>query len=296
MDIQELRYFISTYESGSYAAAADKLFISRQALRQKLQRLEEELNGPLFLINKKKLEPTDLGIRLYQEAYPIVTQFDSMELTMQSQNKQKQTLVTMAMGLGAATFLSHDILLNFQQEHPQIRLSISENSDTVVVADVLSGKVDLGIVGAYQDVLSELDALRIQTSRLYLHVPDTNPLSQKKELAITDLKGQPFISHGSQSHSHQFLLKECQASHFEPNFVFCIQDTQATHAIARKHGAITWSYPPDRLEYVRPGFHIVPLNYSDRSWGTYIITQPGKKHSLPVQMLIYHLCANAQDV
>ena len=34
MDILDLRYFIAAYDTGSYARAADKLFVSRQALRQ----------------------------------------------------------------------------------------------------------------------------------------------------------------------------------------------------------------------------------------------------------------------
>ncbi|MCI8564724.1 MAG: LysR family transcriptional regulator [Lachnospiraceae bacterium] len=296
MDIQELRYFIATYQYGSYARAAAEIFLSRQALRQKLQKLEEELGGPLFVTRQKRLEPTDLGERLYREARPFVSQFDAMELNILSHSQQQKNKVSIAMGLGAATFLSLDPLLSFQKEYPQIELVLSENSDAVVVFDVLSGKADFGIVGAYDALLTELNAIRIQNTRLYVQIHRENPLSGRSQLEIADLKGQPFISFGAQNHAHRFLLQECRTQGFEPDFLFCIQDNRATQSLARKHRAITWSCPPQRLETPLRNFCILPLRCQNQSWGTYIISQPGKEHSLSVHLLIRHLCAEADDL
>lgn len=296
MDIQELRYFVTAYENSSYATAARKLFLSRQALRQKLQRLEEELKGPLFLMDKKKLEPTELGKRLYQESHNIVRQFDAMEQIMLAYTHQENTEITLAMGLGAISFLSHDVLLSFQKIYPHIELKIMENSDTVVMEQISSGQADLGIVGAAKNLLNNVDAVRIQKSHLYLHIHNENPLCHKEYLQIPDLQGQIFISSGDQSHRHQFLTKECQAYGFIPDFQFCTQDSQAIHAIAREYKAITWSYPPERLEYSRPDFTVVQLRTSDPSWGTYIISQQGCDHSICVRLLIEHLCNCAVDI
>lgn len=297
MDIQELRYFIAAYEYGSYAKAAAEIFLSRQAMRQKLKCLEDELGGPLFISRKARLEPTELGRRLYKEARPIVSQFDAMELNMLSHSRHQKTSLTIAMGFGAATFLSLDPLLGFRREYPQIELTLSENSDSVVVSDVLSGHADLGIVGAFSDLLKELDAIKIQQSNLYLHIYKDNPLSRRQEILIPDLQGQPFISFGPQNHSHQFLLRECQACGFTPNFQFCVQDSQATHSIARAHNGITWTYPPKRLEYnAWPDFRVASLRFSDKSWGTYIIRRPGCSPSLSVRLLTQFLSAHATDV
>ena len=297
MDIQELRYFIAAYEYGSYAKAAAEIFLSRQALRQKLKCLEDELGGPLFISRKACLEPTELGRRLYEEARPTVSRFDAMELNMLSYSRRQKTTLIVAMGIGAATFLSLDLLLGFKKEYPQIELTLSENSDSVVVSDVLSGQADLGIVGAFSSLVKELDAIKIQRSNLYLHIYKDNPLSQRQELQIPDLQGQPFISFGPQNHSHQFLLRECQACGFTPNFLFCVQDSQATHSIAREYHGITWTYPPKRLLYnAWPDFRAVPLRFNDKSWGTYIIRRPGCSPSLSVRLLTQFLSAYATDV
>ena len=92
MDILDLRYFIAAYDTGSYARAADKLFVSRQALRQKLQRLEEEIGSPLFVYGTKKLAPTELGHNLYQDACSLVAQFESLEWNLQNHSQQKKQI------------------------------------------------------------------------------------------------------------------------------------------------------------------------------------------------------------
>ena len=49
MDIRQLHYFLVLCEEMNYTRAAQRLFLSRQALRQSITALEAELCGPLFV-------------------------------------------------------------------------------------------------------------------------------------------------------------------------------------------------------------------------------------------------------
>ena len=55
MDIRQLHYFLVLCEEMNYTRAAQRLFLSRQALRQSITALEAELCGPLFLSAHHKL-------------------------------------------------------------------------------------------------------------------------------------------------------------------------------------------------------------------------------------------------
>lgn len=297
MDIQDLRYVIATYETGSYAKAAETLYLSRQALRQKLQRLEEDLGGALFLAGKKKLEPTELGQRLYQEARSLVAQFDSLELNLRTFSQQLKTELTIALGQGVFSVIPSEILLDFQQLHPEILLHFSNATDMDIVADVRAGRLDFGIIGAYKDLLVELDAIQIQSSpRMHIQVSIDNPLSQRDELEMADLQRQPFIVTGPQSHSSIFAIKECQTLGFVPDFRFYNLDSHATQAITIRNKGITWSFPPSRPEHAHPKLKTLPLKFSDPTWGTYIISQPGQKLSAAAHQLIQYLQEHVQDV
>ena len=297
MDILDLRYFIAAYDTGSYARAADKLYVSRQALRQKLQRLEEELGHPLFASGTKKLEPTELGRHLYPEACTLVAQFQSLELKLKTQANQHQTQLSIALGQGVFSVIPSEILLDFQQLHPEILLHFSNASDMDVVADVRAERLDFGIIGAYKDLLHDLHAIQIQSSpRMHLHVSVDNPLSQREELEMADLKGQPFISTGPQSHSAIFTIKECQALGFVPDFRMYNLDSHATQTITCRCHGITWSFPPGRPEHEHPKLKTIPLKFSDPTWGTYIISPRGQKLSTASQTLIQYLQEHVHNV
>lgn len=48
MDIRQLHYFLTLCEEMNYTRAAQRLFLSRQALRQSISALEAEMCGPLL--------------------------------------------------------------------------------------------------------------------------------------------------------------------------------------------------------------------------------------------------------
>ena len=58
MDIRQLHYFLVLCDEMNYSRAAQRLFLSRQALRQSISALEAELCGPLFLSAHHKLTLT----------------------------------------------------------------------------------------------------------------------------------------------------------------------------------------------------------------------------------------------
>lgn len=70
MDIRQLHYFLVLCDEMNYSRAAQRLFLSRQALRQSISALEAELCGPLFLSAHHKLTLTDRGMSLQRHAAP----------------------------------------------------------------------------------------------------------------------------------------------------------------------------------------------------------------------------------
>ena len=72
MDITQLRYFLATADTLNYTKAAERLYMSRQALRQALASMEEELGFPLFLNERNKLSLTVQGEYLQLSATKVV--------------------------------------------------------------------------------------------------------------------------------------------------------------------------------------------------------------------------------
>ena len=89
MDIRQLHYFLVLCEEMNYTRAAQRLFLSRQALRQSISALEAELCGPLFLSAHHRLSLTDRGVSLQRHAAPVVEQFQQMQAALHAESRSQ---------------------------------------------------------------------------------------------------------------------------------------------------------------------------------------------------------------
>ena len=90
MDIRQLHYFLVLCEEMNYTRAAQRLFLSRQALRQSITALEAELCGPLFVSAHHKLSLTERGLSLQRHAAPVVEQFQQMQAALHAEIQSAQ--------------------------------------------------------------------------------------------------------------------------------------------------------------------------------------------------------------
>ncbi|OBY25188.1 LysR family transcriptional regulator [Leisingera sp. JC1] len=69
MDIILLRTFVEVASTGSFAAAAKRLFVTQSAVSLRIQRLEEELGQPMFTRSKAGAELTPAGTEFERFAF-----------------------------------------------------------------------------------------------------------------------------------------------------------------------------------------------------------------------------------
>lgn len=69
MDITLIKTFVEVLASGSFAAAAERLFVTQSAVSLRVQRLEDELGRPLFTRSKAGVELTPAGAEFERFAY-----------------------------------------------------------------------------------------------------------------------------------------------------------------------------------------------------------------------------------
>lgn len=148
MDITQLRYFLVTADTLNYTKAAEKLYMSRQALRQALGAIEEELGMPLFINDRNKLSLTVQGEYLQLSAQSVVEAFEKMMVDVK-QFCQGQATLRVGVSVSLFPFLIpeiNEILKCFQKKYPQIKMDMDLMPNDEVIDWVQAEALDCGAV------------------------------------------------------------------------------------------------------------------------------------------------------
>lgn len=80
MDLQLLRTFLDVIDTGSFAAAADRLHVTQSAVSLRIGRLEGQLGRPLFQRGKTGVTPTPAGREFRRHAAAILRSWDQARI------------------------------------------------------------------------------------------------------------------------------------------------------------------------------------------------------------------------
>ena len=192
MDIRQLHYFLVLCEEMNYTRAAQRLFLSRQALRQSISALEAELCGPLFVSAHHKLSLTDRGLSLQRHAAPVVEQFQQMQAALHAEIQSAEPV-----RIGISVSLVPDYLPGletqldkFRQQYPHIEMRFRLMDNDAVADGVEQGELDAGLVMDLGCAANVLARTTLRADPACLLVPRGHPFWERESVPLSELRGQ----------------------------------------------------------------------------------------------------------
>ena len=219
MDIRQLHYFLVLCEEMNYTRAAQRLFLSRQALRQSISALEAELCGPLFLSAHHKLSLTDRGVSLQRHAAPVVEQFQQMQAALHAEIQSAQPV-----RIGISVSLVPDYLPGletqldkFRQQYPHIEMRFRLLDNDAVAEGVEQGELDAGLVMDLGCAAPVLARTTLRADPACLLVPRGHPFWEKESVPLAELRNQRVLLPSLRQDLFAPLWEACARAGFAPN-------------------------------------------------------------------------------
>ena len=219
MDIRQLHYFLTLCEEMNYTRAAQRLFLSRQALRQSISALEAELCGPLFLSAHHKLTLTDRGMSLQRHAAPVVEQFQQMQAALRAEIQSAQPV-----RIGISVALVPDYLPGletqldkFRQQYPHVEMRFRLLDNDAVADGVEQGELDAGLVIDLGCAAPVLARTTLRADPACLLVPRGHPFWEKERIPLAELRGQRVLLPSLRQDLFSPLWAACARAGFAPN-------------------------------------------------------------------------------
>jgi DNA-binding transcriptional LysR family regulator len=226
MQLRQLEMFVAAAERSSITDAAEFLMVAQPSVSAQLRSLEDELGYPVFDRLPRGVRLTDVGRAVLPHARQILRQVSEIREAVDAlAGLQRGQLVVGTMPSVIAHLIPTAIKA-FRQRYPAVELRVVESRASSVVEDVVGHRLDLGVVtDAEPDPL--IDITPLLSEELFVILPVDDPLAQREELNLAELKDRPFVvlEHGFSLRS--VLWDACREAGFSPRIAQEMSSVQA---------------------------------------------------------------------
>ena len=233
MNLNQLRYFVSVAENGSFTKAAMNHYISQTAITQQIHALEENIGAKLFDRNSRPIALTAAGKVFLKEAREILGKMDAALL----RTREASTGLEGELRLGFTKGYEHSdlpkYLRSFHHEYPNVLISCYRCDTDMLAAGLINGNYDVIFTWDSTNLRQE-KSLQLQVAE---HVPlrvalyANHPLARKKQLTRKDLKQENILfmspSGTGDSFGDAFYMNLYQQAGYQPNILLRSNDMES---------------------------------------------------------------------
>lgn len=192
MDLWQLKVFCKVIELKSFSKAGNAVYLSQPTVSSHIKDLEEGVGCKLIDRLPKEALPTRAGEILYGYAKKLLSLRDEAETAL----AEFQGTIRGRLTIGGSTIPGVYILPRmvgmYTRKYPEVQISLVMGDTGSIIDRILSGDVELGVVGA----LSEDGAIKqelLLEDEMRLIVPASHRWSAKAEVTLDALQKEPFI-------------------------------------------------------------------------------------------------------
>ncbi len=242
---RQLRYFVEIAESGSFSAAAERLYIAQSALSRQIRELEQQLDTDLFERTARLPRLTAAGAAFLPRARNLLQDLD----------KAGDLARAVGQGLRGSLRLSHSSTVpltgsllqrvsGYLHDNAGVSMEIAQLSSEGQLEELADGRLDIGLLRL--PVLRQHEGLCVEPlfeEPLLLAVADDHELAGRDSVRLAELAERPFISipHRQRGGLSYLSAELCMAAGFFP---------QPARVVSRK---------TTQLQLIQAGFGVALL-------------------------------------
>jgi len=250
MNFLILKYFKTVATELNITHAAQKLYISQQALSAHMRNLESELGVKLFN-RTPRLSLTDAGRCLLEatEGYDRLTNILNDKLNDIRNHERGELRIGLSFTRGQ--FILPLVLPPYAQAHPQVHINIYEEPSFSLMERLLHNEIDFWVTAENPDI-EGIHKEPLFKESFYIVIPDKildsiygeKAASERikkfeSDFELEDIIQCPFVLLNPGNRSRDLFDNALRARKLTPNIILETDNSQTAFALAQKEMAIT---------------------------------------------------------
>jgi LysR family transcriptional regulator, regulator of the ytmI operon len=192
VELRHLYTFQMIVREGSFLQAAEKLRYAQSTITLHMQQLESELGVKLFARQGKKVQLTEAGRALRDQADLLLHRAEALQQSMRDIVAGEAGHLRLGSIEPTASHRLPSFLALFFQQHPKMRLTLEVGGTQSISQRVAAGHLDVGICSPPPAQLDlTFEPLFVEDMALLL--PTRHPLAEKDTICLADLVDQRLL-------------------------------------------------------------------------------------------------------
>lgn len=224
MNIEFLKYYVTTVDMANISKAANALYISRQALSKAIHHAEKKLNTKLIDYQGQKLTVTKEGQIFYDNAKAILRLWDS---TLQRIEKESfKSTLQVGFGHMSRLIFSSDPAQEFSRQS-QIQIIAQKLASDQLVSALFKHELDIIVTNSYvSDPKYVVETLLKRPMYAVVHKDD--PIAEKTAITPADLSLKTNIFYTEDHVGAEYFLSLMKYLQLPANLLFCSDSALTT--------------------------------------------------------------------
>jgi DNA-binding transcriptional LysR family regulator len=266
MDVEssELRAFVVLAGELHFRKASERLFLSQPALTKKIQRLEEKLNGPLFVRSRRKVALTDAGKSFLPKAAKLLQDAEDALREIRAAIEGRAGTLRIGFGIASVSDVLPRTILRFRKLYPNVELQMREMPSPLQVSSLIEGRLDAGIL-RMPISNPRLTSVPLFSEYLVLATPADVPLRPKQGIRRFRDHGFIFVSPSVSETFHDRVLSLCLRAGFSPRVVQEANELLTILHLVRAGVGVSL-VPRSALRLKVPGVRFHELGWKEPLW------------------------------
>lgn len=211
MELRQLRHFLTLAEHRNYHRAAERLFITPQALSASIAKLEQELGVQLFERGRVGLVLTRYAESLLPHASLVCAEASRARQEIEQLVKADTGRVVAGVGWFTSQVLAAAAVNEFLAAYPAVDVTLVEGPSEDLHTRLLRGELDVVLSTPSEDVAvaSELETESLWESSDRVYARTGHPLAGREEVPLVEAAKYAWIvSAGTESRTPR-LFRAC---------------------------------------------------------------------------------------
>lgn len=197
MNLRQLKYFCEIVESGSAAAAAERMHVAPTAISMQLSMLESDLGGELFDRSRRPMSLNALGRYFHPRAKALLADVKRLEEEARTVAAGQRGVLSIGYTRSSIFTILPAAIRAFSASHPNVKIELITLLSEHQYEQLLNGRIQVGI-SRYLGEVGAIEGIRFShllDDPFVVALPSGHPLARRRSINAIELVNMAFISY-----------------------------------------------------------------------------------------------------